>query len=54
MNAIYTTLGGRVACTQCNVQSKRAKLQCRVPAIEDGDLLEVDGTNGIVRIVETA
>ena len=39
---------------QCNAQSKRTKLQCRVPAIKDGDLLEVDGTNGIVRIVEAA
>ena len=30
----YTTLGGRVACTQCNAQSKRTKLQCRAPAIK--------------------
>jgi hypothetical protein len=30
----FTTLGGRVACTQCNAQSKRTKLQCRAPAIK--------------------
>jgi hypothetical protein len=30
----YTTLGGRVACTQCNAQSKRTKLQCRALAIK--------------------
>ena len=30
----YTTLGGRVTCTQCNAQSKRTKLQCRAPAIK--------------------
>ena len=30
----YTTLGGRVSCTQCNAQSKRTKLQCRAPAIK--------------------
>jgi hypothetical protein len=30
----YTTLGGRVACTQCNAKSKRTKQQCRNPAIK--------------------
>jgi hypothetical protein len=30
----YTTLGGRVTCTQCNAQSKRTKQQCRNPAIK--------------------
>ena len=29
----YTTLGGRVACTQCDAKSKRTKQQCRNPAI---------------------
>ena len=32
--ANYTTLGGRVTCTQCNAQSKLTKLQCRAPAIK--------------------
>ena len=30
----YTTLGGRVACTQCNAKSKRTKQQCRNPAMK--------------------
>ena len=30
----YTTLGGRVTCTQCNAQSKRTKLRCCAPAIK--------------------
>jgi hypothetical protein len=30
----YTTLGGRVTCTQCNAKSKRTKQQCRNPAIK--------------------
>ena len=30
----YTTLGGLVACTQCNARSKRTKQQCRNPAIK--------------------
>jgi hypothetical protein len=30
----YTTLGGRVTCTQCNAQSKRTKLRCGSPAIK--------------------
>ena len=30
----YTTLGGRVACTQCDAKSKRTKQQCRNPAIK--------------------
>ena len=30
----YTTLGGRVTCTQCNALSKRTKQQCRNPAIK--------------------
>ena len=31
----YTTLGGRVTCTQCNALSKRTRLRCRSPAIKD-------------------
>ena len=31
--AIYTTLGDRVSCTQCDAKSKRTKQQCRNPAI---------------------
>ena len=31
----YTTLGGRLTCTQCDAQSKRTKLRCRSPAIKD-------------------
>jgi hypothetical protein len=31
----FLTFGGRVACIQCNAQSKRIKLQCRAPAIKD-------------------
>ena len=34
MQTNYTTLGGRVACTQCNATSKRTKQQCRNPAIK--------------------
>jgi hypothetical protein len=30
----YTTLGGRVTCTQCNALSKRTRLRCRSPAIK--------------------
>ena len=30
----YTTLGGRVVCTQCDAKSKRTKQQCRNPAIK--------------------
>jgi hypothetical protein len=30
----YTTLGGRVICTQCDAKSKRTKQQCRNPAIK--------------------
>ena len=29
----YTTLGGRVTCTQCNATSKRTKQRCLAPAI---------------------
>ena len=31
----YTTLGGRVACTQCNALSKRTRQRCGNPAIQD-------------------
>ena len=34
MKTDYTTLGGRVVCTQCNAQSKRAQRRCRNPAIK--------------------
>ena len=30
----YTTLGGRIACTQCNALSKRTRLRCQAPAIK--------------------
>ena len=30
----FTTLGGRVTCTQCNATSKRTKERCRAPAIK--------------------
>ena len=30
----YTTLGGRVQCTQCKAMSKRTRLRCRAPAIK--------------------
>jgi hypothetical protein len=30
----YTTLGGRVTCTQCNGMSKRSRQRCRNPAIK--------------------
>ena len=29
----YTTLGGRVACTQCNALSKRTRQRCKAPAV---------------------
>ncbi len=34
MQTNYTTLGGRVTCTQCNALSKRTKQQCRNPAMK--------------------
>ena len=34
MQTNYTTLGGRVVCTQCDAKSKRTKQQCRNPAIK--------------------
>ena len=30
----FTTLGGRVTCTQCNALSKRTRLRCQAPAIK--------------------
>ena len=30
----YTTLGGRVTCTQCNAMSKRTRQRCLAPAIK--------------------
>ena len=30
---MLTTLGGRVACRQCNARSKRTKQQCKAPAV---------------------
>jgi hypothetical protein len=30
----YTTLGGRVECTQCKAMSKRTRVRCRAPAIK--------------------
>jgi hypothetical protein len=31
---LYTTLGGRVTCPQCDALSKRTLLRCRAPAIK--------------------
>ena len=31
---MYTTLGGRVTCTQCNALSKRTRQRCKAPAIK--------------------
>ena len=31
---MYTTLGGRVTCTQCNALSKRTRQSCQAPAIK--------------------
>jgi len=39
----YTTLGGRVTCTQCNAQSKRTKLRCRSPAIKGKTKCRIHG-----------
>ena len=30
----YTTLGGRIECTQCNALSKRTRQRCQAPAIK--------------------
>ena len=30
----YTTLGGRVTCTQCDALSKRTRQRCQAPAIK--------------------
>ena len=34
MQTDYTTLGGRVTCTQCSAKSKRSQERCRNPAIK--------------------
>ena len=31
---LFSTLGGRVTCIQCNALSKRSKTRCRAPAIK--------------------
>jgi hypothetical protein len=31
---LFSTLGGRVNCIQCNALSKRSKTRCRAPAIK--------------------
>ena len=41
--SVYTTLGGRVVCTQCNAQSKRTKLRCRSPAIKGKTKCRIHG-----------
>ena len=43
MQTNYTTLGGRVTCTQCNAQSKRTKLRCRSPAIKGKTKCRIHG-----------
>ena len=43
MQTNYTTLGGRVICTQCNAQSKRTKLRCRSPAIKGMTKFRIHG-----------
>ena len=30
----FTTLGGRVTCTQCNALSKRTRQRCKAPAVK--------------------
>ena len=32
--SVYTTLGGRIVCTQCSAKSKRSQERCRNPAIK--------------------
>ena len=39
----YTTLGGRVTCTQCNALSKRSRLRCRSPAIKGKTKCRIHG-----------
>ena len=39
----YTTLGGRVVCTQCNALSKRSRLRCRSPAIKGKTKCRIHG-----------
>ncbi len=34
MQTNYTTLGGRVICTQCSAKSKRSQERCRNPAMK--------------------
>jgi hypothetical protein len=31
---LFSTLGGRVTCIQCNALSKRTKTRCRAPAVK--------------------
>ena len=32
--SVYTTLGGRIVCTQCSAKSKSSQERCRNPAIK--------------------
>ena len=39
----FTTLGGRITCTQCQARSKRTKMQCRSPAIKGKTKCRIHG-----------
>ena len=40
---IFTTLGGRIQCAQCQAQSKRTKVQCRAPAMRGKQVCRTHG-----------
>ena len=42
----YTTLGGRVQCTQCNALSKRTRQRCGNPAIKGKNVCRYHGAGG--------
>ena len=39
----YTTLGGRVECTQCHAKSKRTQQRCKAPAIRGKSVCRFHG-----------
>ena len=43
---MYTTLGGRVTCTQCSAKSKRSGERCRNPAVKGFSVCRFHGARG--------
>ena len=38
-----STAGGRIVCKQCQATSKRTRLQCKAPAVEDKNVCRTHG-----------